>query len=256
MSVFADYARYYDLLYKDKPYAQEVEYIARVLARHAPQAKTLLELGCGSGVHASHLAARGYGVHGIDQSEWMLKQAQDRKAGLPEAQAAKLAFHRGDVRSIRLDVKADAVISLFHVMSYQTENADVEAMFATASAHLAQGGVFFFDVWYGPAVLTDRPAIRVKELEDDALHIARTATPTIHANRNVVDVHYRLAARDKRSGAVSETEETHHMRYFFAPELAQFAAAAGFAVADSHTWLNEAPPGFDSWGVSFVCRKC
>src|SRR5262249_35209485 len=142
MSVFAEYARYYDLLYKDKPYEDEVAYIERVLRQYAPEAKTLLELGCGSGGHAAYLARGGFDVYGVDQSEWMLERAEKRRAALPKEQAARLHFSKGDVRSARVKIKADAVISLFHVMSYQTENADVDAMFATAAAHLSPGGIF------------------------------------------------------------------------------------------------------------------
>ena len=46
--------------YKEQPYAQEVAYITKVLRKHAPGAKSLIELGCGSGVHAAYLAQEGF----------------------------------------------------------------------------------------------------------------------------------------------------------------------------------------------------
>ena len=56
MSVFNEYARYYDLLYRDKDYVGEVEYVHRLLQAHAPGAQSLLNLGCGSGpVSYTHL---------------------------------------------------------------------------------------------------------------------------------------------------------------------------------------------------------
>ena len=250
MTVFAEYAKYYDLLYKDKPYKREAAYITKILKKHVPAAKSLIELGCGSGVHASYLAQEGFRVYGVDQSESMLEAAKERCAKVPQ-----VSLHKGDVRSVRLNVKTDAVLSLFHVVSYQTSDADVRAMFATAGEHLQAGGVFFFDVWYGPAVLTDRPVLRVKELADDEVHITRIATPTMDATKNLVDVHYRLIAKNKKTGAYSETDEHHLMRYFFTPELSKFAADAGFEVIDSHEWITENSPSFNSWGVSFICQK-
>ena len=71
--------------------------------------------------------------------------------------AGGLTFTTGDIRDIRLNQRFDVVIALFHVISYQTTNDDVTAAFQTARQHLNPGGIFIFDVWYGPAVLTERP---------------------------------------------------------------------------------------------------
>ena len=42
-------------------------------------------------------------------------------------------------------------------------------MFKTAAKHLKQNGVFIFDFWYGPGVLTDPPALRQKRLENNEM---------------------------------------------------------------------------------------
>jgi SAM-dependent methyltransferase len=254
MSLFGYFARYYDLLYADKPYKQEADYIRELILKHAPGAKVLVELGCGTGIHAEHLAYAGMEVHGADLSHWMLEQAVVRQATLAKAVAGRLHFSHGDVRDVRLRVKADAVISLFHVMSYQSENADLVATFATAREHLRPGGVFIFDVWYGPAVLTARPAVRVKVLEDKEIKVTRIAQPVLHPDRNLVDVQYRIIACDKNTGCYSEADETHRMRYLFSPEIEAFAAQAGFTIVDAHEWMSGRKPGFDTWGVCFVCR--
>lgn len=254
MSVFASYAQYYDLLYRDKPYREEADHVRRLILSHAPGAHTIVELGCGTGAHAEYLAGLGMEVHGTDLSEWMLERAAARRAALASDVAQRLHFCYGDVRDIRLGVRADAVISLFHVMSYQTQNSDLQAMFSTACEHLRPGGVFIFDVWYGPAVLADRPVVRVKELEDDEIRITRIAQPTLYASRNLVDVHYHILARDKKTGSYSETEETHRMRYLFSPEVELLAAQSGLSVIDAHEWMSGRVPDFDTWGVCFVCR--
>lgn len=252
--VFDAYARYYDLLYQDKGYAAEAAYVASHIRKHVPQVKRILELGCGTGAHAEHLARIGYHVHGVDMSEAMLDRAMVRKATLPSEMATVLSFELGDVRTVRTGETYDTVISLFHVVSYQSENEDLQAMFATAREHLRAGGVFIFDAWYGPAVLADRPVVRVKELEDDDVRITRIAQPTLHPNRNLVDVHYRIIACEKKTGKYSETEETHRMRYLFAPEVELLARQAGFGVVDAREWMSGRVPGFDTWGVCFVCR--
>ena len=62
-TVFADYARYYDLLYRDKDYAAEAEYVAGLIRKFHPSARSILELGSGTGIHASLLTEKGFTVH-------------------------------------------------------------------------------------------------------------------------------------------------------------------------------------------------
>ncbi|MGO8755140.1 MAG: class I SAM-dependent DNA methyltransferase [Gallionellaceae bacterium] len=251
---FDAYARYYDLLYRDKDYAAESEYVAAHIRRHAPQAKRILELGCGTGAHAEHLARMGYTVHGVDISDTMLARAQSRKAALPPEVAARLSFWLGDVRTVRTGETYDAAISLFHVMSYQTTNEDLQAAFATAKAHLGAGGVFVFDCWYGPAVLTDPPVVRVKRLEDDEIEVLRIAEPKMHPNENVVDVNYQVMITGKATGKLEQIRETHSMRYLFLPEIMEHLAAHGFNLERAEEWMSGKAPGSDTWNVGCVAR--
>ena len=211
-SVFADYSRYYDLLYRDKDYQAEADYVAGLIHRFNPSTQSILELGSGTGSHASLLAE-------------------------------KLTFSQGDIRHIRLDRRFDTAISLFHVISYQTTNEDVSAAFQTAREHLNHGGIFIFDVWYGPAVLTDRPAVRIKRMADDEIGVTRLAEPVLHPNENLVDVNYLMFVRDIQSGMVRELRETRVMRYFFIPELNLFAMENGFKKLHVEEWLSGKPNG-------------
>jgi len=229
MTVFGAYARYYDLLYRDKNYAGEAAHVDSLLRAHGKAPRTLLELGCGTGGHAFELAKRGYSIH-------------------------ELAFSEGDARSCRIGSTFDAVISLFHVLSYHQTNADQAAAFATARTHLKPGGVFVFDCWYGPAVLTDRPVVRVRRLEDDRTHVTRIAEPVMHATENIVDVNYHVFLRDKASGEQTEITEQHRMRYLFSPEIEAIASQARFELVYRGEWMTGQPLSFSTWGACFVAR--
>ena len=76
MSVFNEYARYYDLLYRDKDYGAETDYIHNLIQKQNPGCRTILNLGCGSGRHDRCLVERGYAVTGVDLSEEMLTAAR------------------------------------------------------------------------------------------------------------------------------------------------------------------------------------
>lgn len=247
MPVFGAYARYYNLLYKDKDYTGEADYIHRLIGQHQPQARTILDLGCGTGRHDQLLTRHGYELTGVDQSAEMLAVAATNAH-------PTLNFLQGDIRSIRLEKTFDVVISLFHVVSYQTSNEELAAVMATARAHLKPGGIFIFDCWYGPAVLTDRPSIRIKRLEDETTAITRIAEPLMYPNDNRVDVHYQVHARDKQSGETAELHETHRMRYLFRPELELLLSAQGMNIQEYAAWMTGKEAGFDSWSVYFVVK--
>lgn len=254
MSVFGDYSRYYDLLYRDKDYEAEVAYIVALIEQYAPGAKTILELGCGTGKHATLLAARGYEVVGVDMSADMLLAAQTRQGQLDASIAARLQLEAGDVRSVRLGKQFDVVISLFHVISYQTTNSDLQATFETVGKHLNAGGVFIFDYWYGPAVLYQQPSVRIKRLEDEQIRVVRVAEPKLNYNTNTVLVNYQVFIENKVSGAYSQLQESHLMRYLFLPELA-LAQGDSFGNVAEFGWLGFDAPSARDWGVVSVWRR-
>lgn len=253
MSVFGKYSSYYDLLYKDKDYSSEAEYIHNLIQKYHPGARSVLNLGCGTGRHDILLAEKGYDVTGVDLSEEMLCVANSRLSD-SKSKSLNVKFYQGDARNIKLAVKFDAVISLFHVINYQTTNNDLLSAFSTAKRHLNRNGVFIFDSWYGPAVLTDPPVTRIKRLEDEKISVMRIAEPVIHANKNIVDVNYNIFIKDKYSGTVEELKETHHMRYLFKPEVDIILDSERFEVMAFEEWMTGNEPGCETWSVCFVCN--
>jgi len=77
MTHFNLYSLYYDLLYSDKNYSDEVQYILNHLSPNTNL--KILELGCGSGGHAEILCRNGNQVVGIDLSEGMIDRAKQKK---------------------------------------------------------------------------------------------------------------------------------------------------------------------------------
>jgi SAM-dependent methyltransferase len=247
MNVFRNYSKYYDLLYQDKDYNLEAKYIIDLLKKYSPNAQSVLELGCGTGKHAYILAENGYSILGIDNSKTMLYEAK-------KVSSSSVKFRLGDARNFRANQKFDAVISLFHVASYQTTNDDLINYFKTANAHLDRDGIFIFDCWYGPAVLNQKPEKRIKELENEDIKVKRCAIPEIHIQTNTVDINYVINIQDKKNGNIESLKETHSMRYLFTPEIELFIKIADFKLIDSHEWLSGKIPSDGTWSVSFIVR--
>jgi len=184
----------------------------------------------------------------------MIRKARERILGLEEGLRKRISFSQGDVRVERTGKPHDAVVSLFHVMSYQTSDEDLAGSFATAKAHLKPGGIFLFDCWFGPAVLAEGPSVRVKRLEDGKVRITRIAEPVLYAEQNKVEVKYLVLIRDKVEGTVEEISEIHPMRYLFTPEVERLLADTGLTLLESQEWMTGRRPGLDTWNVCYIAR--
>lgn len=257
MDQFGLYSQYYDLLYQDKNYAGEANYVAQLVRQFAPDTQSILEFGCGTGIHAELIARMGFDVCGIERSEEMLKQAVLRSEKLSLEKSARGGFeaHGGDAQSFHSEKLFGAVISLFHVVSYQTEWSAVQYFFANAARHLTPGGIFLFDVWYGPAVLTEKPAVRVKRMQNEHLSVVRTAEPTLLPNENMVRVEYQIFSKQPGGEVFQSLQETHQMRYFFKPEIVLLAEVNAMKLEHCEEWMSRRPLSDTTWGACFVLRK-
>jgi SAM-dependent methyltransferase len=250
---FQKYSAYYDLLYADKDYSAEAEYVAGTLRTENPRVHTLLELGSGTGRHGRLLARVGFDVCGVERSNEMVAIA--RSATTEVSNVGAFTCDVGDLRLVRLGRAFDAVISLFHVISYQTTDDDLRAAFKTASEHLEKGGLFLFDVWHGPAVVATEPSIRRKEVAKGRYRVKRVAYPERDAKARIVKVVYSLECEDIESAERAEFEEEHVMRYLFPAEVEQFGSEAGFTLVKTEEFLTGRSPSKDTWGVAYLFRK-
>lgn len=254
-SVFGDYSHYYTLLNQGKDYRGEVDYLIRLLKRHTTiPGRTLLDLGCGTGGHDFFLAAKGYAVTGIDRSGTMLAEANKQLSGWRGPGDAP-RFLEGDITTLQLAQKFPTVLSLFHVISYQTSDAALAAALRTAANHLEEGGLFIFDFWYGPAVLAENPEVRIREAEDDEIHIRRRADPVMHPERHTVDVNFTVEITRKKDQLRDVLRETHEMRYLFLPELESFLKKAGLRMLAASEWLTDKAPSTATWSVCVVAGR-
>jgi SAM-dependent methyltransferase len=221
---FEDYARYYDALYREKDYEGECDFLEQIFKTFSPRpVRSVLDLGCGTGGHALLLAQRDYTVTGVDRSTEMLETARKKAA----ESGLTADFIQGDVRNVDLGRTFDTVISMFAVISYQITNADLVATIQTARRHLEAGGLFVFDGWFGPAVLTERPTDRLKIVETNGERIIRFASPVLDVVDQTVVVNYKvLRLQDGRP--LDEVDEAHPMRFLFAQEIKYFLETNGF----------------------------
>ncbi len=248
MNQFKEYSKYYDLLYKDKDYQKEATYIDDLIRKFDKKGSNLLDIGCGTGKHANLLVDKGYKVHGIDISESMVEVAKKNYG-------EKVSFTLGDIRSFNLNKTFDVITSLFHVMSYQVHNDDLNASFQSVNKHLKPGGYFIFDCWYGPGVMTEPPSIKVKRMNDDQIEIIRIAEPETHWNESIIDVNFHILINNLKTNLLSQIHEKHQMRFLFKNEIELFAQRHKFKLVGFYSWLTFNEPTKNDWYSVFILKK-
>jgi SAM-dependent methyltransferase len=132
---YTGFARFYDRMMGDR--TPEVERIRRYISMHRPGARSLLELGCGTGALLSGLAAD-LSVTGIDRSPEMLSIAVRTVPG------ARLV--QGDITAFTLADRFDVVMCMFDTLNHVTTVDGWLRLFQCAHDHLYDGGLFIFDV--------------------------------------------------------------------------------------------------------------
>ena len=267
MTVFKkQYAEFYDTLYQDKDYERECDFIEAAFKKNGRRVKTILDLGCGTGGHALILSRRGYQVVGVDRSREMIgiarRKAKEEAKG--KEKKPSVDFVQGDIAGINLHRKFDAVISMFAVMSYQTSNSALAGACRTAGGHLVHDGLFLFDSWYGPAVLTEKPGMRIKEIamnegrdkgKEGEKRIIRFTEPVIDTLSQTVEIRFKVW-RIEGGRLVSETCESHLMRYLFPQEIRYYLEIAGFRNVELCPFSGlDKPLTEHDWNMSVIARR-
>lgn len=247
------YAEAYDVFYRTKDYAGECDLIEHVFRTYgeAP-VHSVMDFGCGTGNHAVILSRRGYEVAGVDSSPPMLAQAKRKLEEFPSN--GQVSFHVGDIRNIDLGRQFDAVVIMFAVLGYQLTNADVLSTLRTARQHLRVGGLLIFDVWYGPAVLHQRPSQRVKVINTENGQILRASEGQLEVNRQVCTIDFRVWYIEG-DRLIRSNEERHANRYFFPLELELFLQSTGFTPIRLGTFPDfDREPDETTWNVLQIAR--
>jgi SAM-dependent methyltransferase len=243
------YAPAYDVLYREKDYAGEIELLSLVFRQYAARpVRTVLDLGCGTGNHALRLAAGGYQVVGVDRSSEMLAVAEQKA----REQELAVQFHQADIRNLELGETFDAVLMMFAVLGYQTETDDVKSALRAARRHLRPDGLLVFDVWYGPAVVAQGPQERIRAIEDAGSTWVRTSSGKLETLQHHCHVEFHLS--HMQGGQVlEETRESHTVRYFFPEEIKRFLNDSGFRLLRLGAFpAFDLEPDHTTWNVMAV----
>jgi SAM-dependent methyltransferase len=132
---YEQFSRFYDLVMGDRSSA--ANFTRSLIAHHKPEAKTVLEIACGTGAILGFLSDA-YEVTGLDHSRQMLALARKR---LPH-----IHFYRQSMTSFRIAKRFDAIVCVFDSINHLLNFAAWKKVFRQVALHLKDDGLFVFDV--------------------------------------------------------------------------------------------------------------
>ncbi|MEL6616186.1 MAG: class I SAM-dependent methyltransferase [Bacteroidota bacterium] len=232
----------YDAVMAHVDYHGWALHVRDLLDRHAPETRTAVEIGCGTGSLALELdRVADLQIRGLDASPAMVAEAQ-RKAALA---GADVPFAVGRFDAPIPGPLADAVLLVYDGLNYLLGKDDVRALFRHVAAALVPGGVFLFDQSTPANSLNNRDAFD-DEGETDAFAYVRSGH---------YDEATRLHTTTFRLTADGRTEEEAHVqRAYTYAEIGGLLAASPLAPEAAYDGFSTDPATAESERIHWVAR--
>lgn len=216
-------AHVYDALARHLDYGAACERLDALIRRMVPEARSLLDVGCGTGRYLEHLAGS-YVVEGLDLSPEMLEVARERLPGVP--------LHHGDLVDFRRERNFDVVCCLFGSVGYAKTLENLKRSIRCMAGHLEPGGALIVEPWVTPEdFIADR--IVFDTVDDDALKVARMYVSKREGRLSIYDMGYLVGT----PAGCSHFTERQELGLFTDGEYQQAFEEAGMELVDPGTEL-------------------
>ena len=159
-------AHVYDVVYSHLDYPASAEYVEGLIRERNPEASSLLDVACGTGLHLGVWRHHFDHVVGVDLDPNMLAVARERLPGIE--------LHEGDFTSFDLARTFDAVTCMFSSIGYANTPEQLDVAIGAFARHLVPGGVMVVEPWFRKSAIQPH-VIRGLIVEGDDVVVARTS---------------------------------------------------------------------------------
>lgn len=219
--MFSETARYYDVIYDEfKDYEAEADQVAELIHRLAPEACSILDVGCGSGRHASFLTEKhGFEVDGLDLEPAFVEIAQER---CPNG-----TFVVADMADFAMGRRYDLILCLFSSIGYVKTPDRLASTASAMREHLNPGGLAVVEPWFQPHTFSPgRVHFTTVDREDQK--IVRMNTSEVRDGISIMDFHYLIGTPE----GIQHLEERHELALFTEAEMREGLAGGGLEVLE------------------------
>jgi hypothetical protein len=136
----------------------------------------------------------------------------------------------------------------------KTDDALVDALRKIRN-HLRAAGLFIFEFWHAPAMLSQYSPMRRRNWKTSDAEIVRTSTTTLDRENRLANVDYTVE-EIRTDGTRSQFREAHTNRFFSVDEMKSLISNANFECVKFFAGFNRsAPITDDTWHIVAVARK-
>lgn len=135
-NIYHDTAKYYDFLENKKKISKEINFLTRYLKK--AKVRTILDVGCGTGIYVVGLKTKGFDVEGLDLSESMLKEARKKDP--------KIKLYKKNMSSFKINKKYDSIMCLSSSLASLPNFSLMKKTLKNIFNHLTPNGTFILDL--------------------------------------------------------------------------------------------------------------
>ena len=212
--MFRKSQRFYDAIYAWKDYPAEVERLDAAIRARNPNARTLLDVACGTGKHVELLRDR-YEVEGVDLDPEMLNIARARLG-------PAVPLHLGDMVDFDLGKRFDVVTCLFSSVAYARTPDRLASAIGAMTRHVAASGVLVVEPFFAPDQW-EPGHLNANFVDEPDLKIARLSLSGPLASPMTLTFHYLVGTAD----GVERFTEDHEVGMFTDRQYVAAFRAAG-----------------------------
>jgi len=224
--MFTKSSDFYDLLYSSKNYQKESEVLIDKIKIRKPNAKTILDICCGTAEHHKYLKKE-FKIDGIDLNKEFINIAKKKNPNCK--------YHISDMVDFELDKQYDILICLFSSIGYVKTFERLTSTLKCFNKHLKNGGLIIVEPWLTPENWYNGK-IYMQRYERDDLKICRMNRSHSKGNLSILHFHYLLGSPEK---GVEYFEEKHELALFTNDEMKKAFYEANLEVTFDKKGITE-----------------
>lgn len=213
---YTSLAKYYDLIFSRKDYPQEVEFIRETVKNKCPNAKSILDVGCGTGEHLNLLKDEFETLWGVDLNQEIIDEAKKK--------STKINYLVGGMKDFTIDTKFDVITCLYSVFNYNLTQEEATLALENFKKQLNPGGVLIF------ALYTPHNTDKVVSLHmgnNEEIEVAKINQYVFDPSTGLETTDF-LVFTKTSSGVDFKVEKNHKYRIYSAEEFSSLCQKIGF----------------------------